>query len=68
MNLRRKRTAVLVLAAACVIVFAAGVLSGWIHRKDTICKNGKTPLAERSDLLGNTEFRCPGGQTVTLSS
>ncbi|HUK97299.1 MAG TPA: hypothetical protein VLV46_06545 [Gaiellaceae bacterium] len=68
MNLRRKRTAVLLLAAACVIVFAAGVLAGWIHRNDTICKNGKTPLSQRSDLLGNTEFRCPGGQTVTLSS
>jgi hypothetical protein len=67
-NLRRKRTAVLLLAVACLVVFGAGVLSGWIHRHDTICKDGKAPVAQRSDLLGNTEFRCPGGQTVTLSS
>jgi hypothetical protein len=67
-DLRRKRTAALLLAAACVVVFAAGVLAGWIHRHDTICSDGKAPVAQRSDLLGNTEFRCPNGQTVTVSS
>jgi len=59
-GLRNKRTA--------VVVFAAGVFSGWLHRHDTICKDGKAPVAQRSDLLGNTEFRCHNGQTVTLSS
>jgi hypothetical protein len=68
LDLRSKRTAALLLAAACVVVFAAGVLAGWIHRHDTICKDGKAPISQRSDLLGNTEFRCPDGQTVTLSS
>ena len=67
-DLRRKRTAALLLAAACVVVFALGMLSGWIHRNDTICKDGKVPVSQRSDLLGNTEFRCPGGTTVTVSS
>jgi hypothetical protein len=67
-GLRNKRTAVLLLAAACAVVFAAGVFSGWLHRHDTICKDGKAPVAQRSDLLGNTEFRCHNGQTVTLSS
>ena len=67
-GLRNKRTAILLLAAACAVVFAAGVFSGWMHRHDTICKDGKAPVAQRSDLLGNTEFRCHNGQTVTLSS
>jgi hypothetical protein len=67
-NLRSKRTAAVLLAAACVVVFALGMLSGWIHRNDTICKNGKVPVSQRSDLLGNTEFRCPDGTTVTVSS
>jgi len=68
MNLRNRRTALLLLGAACAVVFAAGVFSGWMHRHDTICKDGKAPVAQRSDLLGNTEFRCHNGQTVTLSS
>ncbi len=67
-NLKSKRAALLLLAVGCLVVFGAGVLSGWIHRHDTICKDGKAPVAQRSDLLGNTEFRCPDGTTVTLSS
>jgi len=67
-DLKSKRTALLLLVAAAAVVFAAGVLSGWIHRNDTICKDGKVPVSQRSDLLGNTEFRCPDGTTVTVSS
>jgi hypothetical protein len=67
-GLRRRRTAVLLLLAACVVVFFVGVLSGWVNRNHTICGKGKIPLSQRSDFLGNTEFRCPGGRTVTVSS
>jgi hypothetical protein len=67
-GLRSRRTAVLLLLAACVAVFFAGVLSGWVNRNHTICGKGKIPVSQRSDFLGNTEFRCPDGRTVTLSS
>jgi hypothetical protein len=67
-GLRSRRTALLVLLAACVVVFLVGALSGWVNRNHTICGKGTIPVAQRSDLLGNTEFRCPDGRTVTLSS
>lgn len=67
-GLRSRRTAILLLLGACVVVFLAGMLSGWVNRNHTICGKGKIPVSQRSDLLGNTEFRCPDGRTVTLSS
>jgi hypothetical protein len=67
-GLRSRRTVLILLGAACAIVFAAGVLAGWVNRHHTICTDGKAPLAQRAGILGDTEFRCHNGQTVTLSS
>jgi hypothetical protein len=67
-GLRSRRTVLILLGTACLIVFAAGVLAGWVNRHHTICTDGKAPLAQRAGILGDTEFRCHNGQTVTLSS
>ncbi len=68
LNLRSRRTVLIMLGTACAVIFAAGFFAGWVNRHHTICKDGKAPVAQRADLLGNTEFRCHNGQTVTLSS
>ena len=68
MNWRSRRTVLIVLGAACAAVFVAGMLAGWVNRHHTICRDGKPPVAQRGGILGQTEFRCHDGQTVTLSS
>jgi hypothetical protein len=68
LNLRSRRTVLVMLGTVCAVIFAGGFLAGYLNRHHTICKDGKAPVAQRSDLLGNTEFRCHNGQTVTLSS
>jgi hypothetical protein len=68
LNFKSRRTVLLLLGGACAVVFAAGVLAGWVNRHHTICRDGKPPVAQRGGILGQTEFRCHDGQTVTLSS
>jgi hypothetical protein len=56
---------VLALAAVAVALFAGGILAGYLSRHDTICPDGKPPLAQRSDVIGQTEYLCRGGKVVT---
>lgn len=65
MNLRSRRFVLSMLAASAVVLFAGGILAGYLSRNDTICPGGKTPLAQRSEVIGQTEYRCPGNVVVT---
>jgi hypothetical protein len=64
-NLRNKRFVISMLAVAAVLLFGVGVLAGYLSRNDKICPGGKTPVAQRSEVIGQTEYRCPGGLVVT---
>ena len=68
MNWKSKRFVLVLIGAACASVFIAGVVVGWVNRHHTLCSDGKAPVAQRGGVLGQTEFRCHNGQTVTLSS
>jgi hypothetical protein len=68
MNWRSKRTVLALVGVACALVFIGGLAAGWVNRHHTLCSDGKAPLAQRGGVLGQTEFRCHNGQTVTLSS
>ena len=67
MNLRSRRTVLLLIAIACAATFVAGLAAGFVNRHHTICSDGKPPVAQRPGLLGQTEYRCHNGRTVTLS-
>jgi hypothetical protein len=67
-NWQSKRTVLLAIAGACLVVFIAGMAAAWNNRHHTICSDGKSPLEQRGGLLGQTEYRCHNGQMVTLSS
>ncbi|HZT90571.1 MAG TPA: hypothetical protein VFA05_00880 [Gaiellaceae bacterium] len=62
-----KKQVVGLLAAVCAVLLAAGLATGWHNRHKTICPNGQQPVKERSVVLGQTEYRCPDGSTITLS-
>jgi hypothetical protein len=63
-SLRNRRFVLLALAAIAVVLFAGGLLAGYLSRHDTICANGKPPVAQRSEVIGQTEYRCSDGQVV----
>jgi hypothetical protein len=64
-NLRNKRFVILGLVVFGVFLFAGGVLAGYLSRNDKICPDGKPPIAQRSEVIGATEYKCHGGVVVT---
>lgn len=65
MNLRSKRFVLLALAGFAVVLFAGGILAGYLSRHDKICPDGRAPIAQRSEVIGATEYKCHGGLVVT---
>ena len=64
-NWQSKRTVLLVLGAACLVVFVAGMAAAWNNRHHTICRDGKPPVSQRGGILGQIEYRCHDGRVVT---
>jgi hypothetical protein len=64
-NLRRKRSVVLLLALVCAVIFVFGMAAAWHNRHHTICKDGKPPLRQKGGLLNQIVYRCHNGQLVT---
>jgi hypothetical protein len=64
-NLRSRRTVLLGVATAAVVLFAFGILAGYLSRNDRICKNGKPPISQNSEPIGPTLYMCSDGQVVT---
>lgn len=65
MNLRSKRVVMSGLVVFAVLLFAGGILAGYLSRHDKICPDGKPPIAQRSEVVGSTEYKCHGGVIVT---
>lgn len=60
-----KRSVLLAIGAACLVVFVAGMAAAWVNRHHTICSDGKPPVAQQQALLGQTAYRCHNGQIAT---
>ena len=65
MNLRNKRFVLLALVTVAALLFAGGITAAYLSRHDKICPDGKAPLAQRSEVIGSTEYKCHGGVVVT---
>ena len=65
MNFRSKKVVMLLLAGLTVVGLAGGAFAAYLSRHDKICPSGKTPIAQRSEVIGQTEYKCPGGLVVT---
>ena len=64
-DLRNKRLVLSALAVISVVLFAAGIFAAYHSRNDTICPDGKPPLAQKSEVIGATQYLCHGGVTVS---
>lgn len=67
LNWKSKKQVLGLIGLVCALLLVAGVATGWHNRHKTICPNGQQPVKQRSIILGQTEYRCPDGSTVTLS-
>jgi hypothetical protein len=65
MEPRQKRRVYITLTAVVIALFAAGALYGYSGRKTPICPNGKAPVAQQADEMGQVTFLCTNGITVT---
>jgi hypothetical protein len=65
LNWHSKKQVLLLIAAACLVVFAFGMAAAWHNRHHTICPDGKPPLKQQDYLLGQTRYLCHDGRIVT---
>jgi hypothetical protein len=65
---QQKRVVYVALAAALVVLFAAGVVTGYLGRHTAICPDGKPPTGQQDTGLGQVLFRCHNGQIVTSNN
>ena len=65
MTAKQKRRVYVGLAAVCVALFVVGLVYGYRGRHNAICKDGRPPAYQREDAMGQVEFICHDGKTVT---
>ena len=68
MNWRSRRAVVTLIVAVCAALFVAGMGAAFLNRHDSICSDGKDPVAKRAAILGQVAYRCHDGQVVTLNN
>jgi len=66
-NWRNRRNTLIAIGAICAAVFVAGMIAAFVNRHHAICPDGKTPVAQRDGILGQTEYQCHDGRVVTTS-
>ena len=65
MRPQARRRFFLIFAAVCVLLFAGGILAGYLSRSDAICSDHKPPTKQLDLGLGQIEYKCQNGQVVT---
>jgi hypothetical protein len=65
MHPARKRLVYVSLAALIAALFVAGVVTGYVDRHSSICRDNKPPVAQQDTGLGQILFKCADGQVVT---
>ena len=65
MNWHSKRSVLLLIGAACLVVFIAGMAAAYNNRHHTICPDGKPPVRQRGGILGQVLYLCHDGRVVT---
>jgi len=65
LDLRNRKAVLLAMTACALVLFAAGIVAAFLSRHNTICPDKKPPVAQQSDVIGPTEYRCANGVVVT---
>ncbi len=62
---KQKRLVLLGLTALLVVLFAAGVIVGYMGRHTSLCPDGKPPVQQQDVGIGQVEYLCHDGKIVT---
>ena len=62
---RSKRHVLFLVLGIVALVMIAGAGAAWVTRNNTLCTDGKPPVAQHAGLLGQGLYRCHNGQIVT---
>ena len=65
MNKKQKRVVYLCMLSAALVLFAAGLVSGYLGRNTPICKDHKPPRQQQDTGIGQIEYLCQNGEIVT---
>jgi hypothetical protein len=65
MSRELRKKLLITLAAVVVALFVAGGVAAYLSRNDTICSDGKAPVAQRGGSLGQMQYQCHDGELVT---
>ena len=52
-------------AAVSVVLFFAGILAAYLQRNNAICPDRKPPVAQQDNGLGQINYLCHSGVTVS---
>jgi hypothetical protein len=60
----RLKPVIVAVAAITILLFVGGIVYGAVHGPDRPCGD-QQPVKQRPGMLGQTEYLCPDGRTVT---
>jgi hypothetical protein len=62
---RSPRRVLGIILALSLLLALLGAVYAYRHRHDTICRDGRAPVAQLDLGLGQVQYRCHDGQIVT---
>jgi hypothetical protein len=62
---KQRRVVYILLVVVSVIGFSLGAWIAYNGRHNTICPNGRAPVAQQDDDMGQVMYLCTNGLTVT---
>jgi hypothetical protein len=65
MSRQQKRLIYISLTSLVLVLFAGGVIAGYMGRHNKLCKDGKPPRQQQDTGIGQVEYLCQNGQIVT---
>ena len=67
-NFRNKRFVLVDDRRRRGLLFGGGILAGYLSRNDKICPDGKPPVAQRSEVIGSTEYSATTARSWSRSN
>jgi hypothetical protein len=64
MSARDRRRVLIAIAVFALVTMIGGVVYSYVHRNETICRDGRPPVSQKDDGLGQITYRCHDGQIV----
>ena len=65
MTPQQRRRFLIGLTALVLVLFAGGIVIGYVQRNDKLCRDGRPPKSQQDYGIGQIKYLCHNGQIVT---